>query len=184
MCSRRQGGVKGISSGLIDTQGQPYAEANRVTAQKNKLSGSYAEYAEFFGCNPRTIQRERKAGAPLDDLKAMSAWFASRHSAPEGAAKLGGAAAALQLLRIEKLRLETQRLKILNALETGELVPIARVQGEITRLGVAYRSELEQFGAEILRWEGTARAEMERKVQRKSSDLLARLEKDLAGAIR
>ena len=159
-------------------------ETNRVTHQKYQLSKTDAEYAEQLGCNPRTIRRARIAGAPLDDPRALSAWFASKHSAPAGVSQLGGAFADLQSLKVEKLRLETERLRILNAVEAGELIPIERVKREMTRLGRVYRSEFEQFAAEIPGWEGLPRAEMERRTHRRFTEMVASLQKDLAEAFR
>ena len=96
--------------------------------------------AATLGCRVTTVRRAEDQGAPGEIRKGMSAWFAARKP-PHGAARaFVGVLAELEGLKMEKLKLEIEWLKIQIAKDTGELIPVEPLRRYPTLLGMPPRN--------------------------------------------
>lgn len=135
----------------------------------------YAELAKKFNCDPKTIERADAAGAPLDDVEALSNWFAERRTGPSGEGIGAGNLASLADMKIEKLRCECERLKIKIDAEKKRLIPVDQVRRDMVRIGNAFRSELMRFAGDIPNWEGLPAAQLQARVDEKVESLCTEL---------
>ena len=135
------------------------------------------EHARFYKCSVRTIERAKKEGAPLDDVDAMSVWFAARKNAPKTAS---GKAEQIADAKLEKVLEEIKRIRIKNDIDTKKVIPVDRACREVIRIGNAMRSELLRIGGDIPNWEGMKAAEMKRRWDELLERLCDDLNKELA----
>jgi hypothetical protein len=154
------------------------AEIELIQSTDSKTPKTDREYARLYGCNPKTIQRAREAGAPLDDVDAMSAWFAARKNSPAGSSGIGGKAEALADAKLEKVLEEIKRIRIKNDIDLKRVIPIGAVQRDMVRIGNAFRSELLRVGGDVPNWEGLPAADM----QKRWDEIMERLCSELSNS--
>jgi hypothetical protein len=132
---------------------------------------AYAELAKRFGVDPRTIERAAAAGAPVDDVEKMDAWFSERRQTP-GA----GRVATLSDAKLEKLRLECHRLKIKIDEDLKRLLPADQMRREHVKIANAMRADFLRFVGDIPNWSGLPPAEIKKRLDAKLDQLFGDLE--------
>jgi DNA-binding transcriptional MerR regulator len=136
------------------------AEIDLIKESEKTLQKTDSEYAEKFKCSVKTIRRAREAGAPLDDVDAMSDWFAASKNSPKGSAEIGGKSAQMAEAKLAKLQKEVERLQIRIDTERKRLIPLEEVRANMVRIASAMRSELLRFAGDVPNWEGLKATEM------------------------
>lgn len=164
--------------------------ANRMTPQKTILSKRrrgpggrerLERLASALGCCVATVRRAEAQGAPVESREGMSAWFAARKNVPRGAAKaLGGVLAEIEALKLRKVELQIEWLKIQIAKDRGELIPAERVIPGVIRLAREMRNDFEEFVRNIPGWTGLPREEIGRRLAKKCAELADRLDRGFA----
>jgi hypothetical protein len=149
-----------------------------MTVQKAKLSAArLAELASRFGVDTRTIRNAMAAGAPVDDVDALDKWFAdSRNVPPTGGGKVGSLADA----KLEKLRLECNRLKIKIDEDLKRLLPVDALRRDHVRIMNAMRADFLRFVGDIPNWSGMPPAEIKRRLDAKLDQLFDDLQNSFA----
>ena len=140
--------------------------------------------AAALGCCVATVRRAEAQGAPVESRDGMSAWFAARKNVPRGAAKaLGGVLAEIEALKLRKVELQIEWLKIQIAKDSGELIPAERVVPGVIRLAREMRNDFEEFVRNIPGWTGLPREEIRRRLVARITAILERLDRGFAGLL-
>ena len=162
-----------------------------------------AELAAKFGCDTRTLRRWQAAGAPLTDLAGMLIWLDARAVLPEGTEKVlpalrkaarkgeaspapskatpssppdGEAPGTLRAARLEKVRLESAKLRFELEASRGEWCRNADVVSLVTFWAGTYRAELEALAhAHAPLWSGLTPPEIEAAAMKWVHGVMARL---------
>ena len=160
-----------------------------------------AELAAKYGCDGRTLRRWQAAGAPLDDLAGMLIWLDARAVLPEGTEKVlpalrkaaktspppppskatpsspdGEAPGTLRAARLEKVRLESDKLRFQNECARGEWHLAADVVRLVTEWSGYFRAELEALAhAHAPLWGGLQPPEIESAAVRWVEGVMTRL---------
>jgi hypothetical protein len=115
------------------------------------MSGpSDAALGKQYGVDGRTIRTWRKEGAPLDDPVAMVDWMAAKRNEPPGKT----ASAKMHEAKLEKLRLEIERLKRGNDEAAGELIAKTKAVSNMEMVVAAAKSLLNMLPGECPSWAG------------------------------
>ncbi len=115
------------------------------------MSGpSDAVLGKQYGVDGRTIRTWRKEGAPLDDPAAMVDWMAAKRNEPPGKT----ASAKMHEAKLEKLRLECERLKRGNDELAGDLLQKKQVIADARILAAAVESQINSLISECPAWAG------------------------------
>ena len=158
-----------------------------ILSKRRRSAGSrkrLERLAAALGCCVATVRRAEAQGAPVESREGMSAWFATRKNAPHGAARaLGGVLAELEGLKMEKLKLEIEWLKIQIAKDTGELIPVEPLRRGVIRLSWECRHAIEELGRDVPTWAGLPREELKRRSEARITAILERLDRGFAGLL-
>ena len=159
-----------------------------MTGQKSEMSGAgnpkpgtkkaiYTELAKRFGVDLRTIERAVENGAPVDDVEALDKWFAEKRSGSPG---VRGKVESLADAKLEKLRLECNRLKIKIDEDLKRLLPVDQLRRDHVRIMNAMRADFLRFVGDIPNWSGMPPAEIKRRLDAKMDQLFDDLQNSFA----
>lgn len=126
------------------------------------------EAAASYKCDIRTIQRWKKAGAPIDNPGEMAKWLGSRKEVPAGTADALKDFCGLKDLtsaRLAKTIVECERLQHRLDVERGKYVLATQAMADSLRIQSAVRSELQKLLAEAPNWAGMTSVQIHAKAQ-------------------
>ncbi len=113
-----------------------------------KVRNDKALAAELH-CDIRTVQAYRRRGAPMDDLDALREWIAAQRTGPTK-----GTATEINDAKLEKLRLECERLRHGNDELKGNSIPKATAVSNMRAMVAAAMSLLNMLPGECPAWAG------------------------------
>lgn len=133
-------------------------------------------YAADFGCDVRTIRRYQAKGYPLDDPEKMGRLLVDQKHQPEARR-----ATDLTKARLEKVRLECERLAFAIAREKREYVSVASVREEALSAGVLLGAQLNALVTDLPgQIAGLSEIDMHRKLKGRIDQLKSDIKRELA----
>jgi hypothetical protein len=145
-------------------------------AGRPKSVNGQAAIARAWGISQAAVNKWKKLGCPVNDIEAATKWrddYLAANNTQHAPATLNDA-------RLQKLVLESERLRIKLAQDKGELVEIAKVKESGIRIGAIFSAKLaalvnDASGALA----GLGEAELRKKLHERTQGILAEIREEL-----
>ncbi len=143
---------------------------------RQKSTEGQAAIARAWGVSRAAVTKWKQLGCPMDSLESASKWrddYLAANNSQHAPATLNDA-------RLQKLVLESERLRIKLAQDKGELVEIAKVKESGIRVGAIFSAKLaalvnDASGALA----GLGEAELRKKLHERTQGILAEIREEL-----
>jgi hypothetical protein len=143
---------------------------------RQKSTEGQAAIARAWGVSRAAVTKWKQLGCPMDSLESASKWrddYLAANNTQHAPATLNDA-------RLQKLVLESERLRIKLAQDKGELVEIAKVKESGIRVGAIFSAKLaalvnDASGALA----GLGEAELRKKLHERTQGILAEIREEL-----
>ena len=143
---------------------------------RQKSTEGQAAIARAWGMSRAAVTKWKQLGCPMDSLESATKWrddYLSANNANHAPATLNDA-------RLQKLVLESERLRIKLAQDKGELVEIAKVKESGIRVGAIFSAKLaalvnDASGALA----GLGESELRKKLHERTQGILAEIREEL-----
>jgi hypothetical protein len=143
---------------------------------RQKSTEGQAAIARAWGVSRAAVTKWKQLGCPMDSLESASKWrddYLAANNTQHAPATLNDA-------RLQKLVLESERLRIKLAQDKGELVEIAKVKESGIRVGAIFSAKLaalvnDASGALA----GLGEAELRKKLHERTQGILAEIRDEL-----
>jgi hypothetical protein len=143
---------------------------------RQKSTEGQAAIARAWGVSRAAVTKWKQLGCPMDSLESASKWrddYLAANNTQHAPATLNDA-------RLQKLVLESERLRIKLAQDKGELVEIAKVKESGIRIGAIFSAKLaalvnDASGALA----GLGEAELRKKLHERTQGILAEIRDEL-----
>jgi hypothetical protein len=143
---------------------------------RQKSTEGQAAIARAWGVSRAAVTKWKQLGCPMDSLESASKWrddYLAANNTQHAPATLNDA-------RLQKLVLESERLRIKLAQDKGELVEIAKVKESGIRIGAIFSAKLaalvnDASGALA----GLGEAELRKKLHERTQGILAEIREEL-----
>jgi hypothetical protein len=143
---------------------------------RQKSTEGQAAIARAWGVSRAAVTKWKQLGCPMDSLESASKWrddYLAANNTQHAPATLNDA-------RLQKLVLESERLRIKLAQDKGELAEIAKVKESGIRVGAIFSAKLaalvnDASGALA----GLGEAELRKKLHERTQGILAEIREEL-----
>ena len=143
---------------------------------RQKSTEGQAAIARAWGVSRAAVTKWKQLGCPMDSLESATKWrddYLAANNSQHAPATLNDA-------RLQKLVLESERLRIKLAQDKGELVEIAKVKESGIRIGAIFSAKLaalvnDSSGALA----GLGEAELRKKLHERTQGILAEIREEL-----
>ena len=143
---------------------------------RQKSTEGQAAIARAWGMSRAAVTKWKQLGCPMDSLESATKWrddYLAANNSQHAPATLNDA-------RLQKLVLESERLRIKLAQDKGELVEIAKVKESGIRIGAIFSAKLaalvnDASGALA----GLGEAELRKKLHERTQGILAEIREEL-----
>lgn len=144
---------------------------------RQKSTEGQAAIARAWGMSRAAVTKWKQLGCPMDSLEAATKWRDDYLAANSNGAQ---APQSLNDARMQKLVLESERLRIKIAQDKGELVDIAKVKESGIRIGAIFSAKLaalvnDASGALA----GLGEVELRKKLHERTQTILAEIRDEL-----
>jgi len=144
---------------------------------RQKSTEGQAAIARAWGMSRAAVTKWKQLGCPMDSLEAATKWRDDYLAANSNGAQ---APQSLNDARMQKLVLESERLRIKIAQDKGELVDIAKVKESGIRIGAIFSAKLaalvnDASGALA----GLGEVELRKKLHERTQAILAEIRDEL-----
>jgi hypothetical protein len=142
-----------------------------------KLQSGPAAIARAWGMSQAAVNKWAKLGCPMDDIEKATKW---REDYLNANGQGQNAPASLNDARLQKLVLESERLRLKIAQDRGELVEVSAVKESGIRIGAIFSAKLaalvnDASGALA----GLGESELRKKLQERTQQILSEIRDEL-----